>query len=229
VPASIRRALRHIRITTNGACRAIALLVLPLVLAACGSFRMPGSAASPTPKLVWHVAPVAVSSPCTPQPCALVGGLQIMISNVDRSATPPPNDPPEPAGSHYLRLDVSFLAVTGTHTVYDPHAAMPIVIDEDGPDSMTNSAPGASISYKMANPDNFCGPAPTPSAIAGGGLGGNIAPPLATLAPGQRVGPVHMCFWVKGAVNQRLTYAWWPSIVPDTPGTLYKPVMIPLA
>ena len=159
---------------------------------------------------------------------ALVGGLQIMISKVDRNATAPPNDPPEPAGSHYLRLDVSFLAVTGTHTVYDPHAAMPIVIDEAGPNAVTNSAPGVSVSYKMANPDNFCGPAPTPSAIAGGGLGGNIAPPLAVLGPGQHVGPVHMCFWVKGSVNQQLTYAWWPSIIPDTPGTLYKPVMIPL-
>jgi len=203
-------------------------LVLPFVLAACG-LRMPGSAASPTPKPVSHVAAIAVSSPCTPKPCALVGGLQIMISGVERNAKAPPNDPPGPAGSHYLRLDVSFLAVSGTHTVYDPHAAMPILIDEDGPDSMTNSAPGVSISYKMANPDYFCGPAPTPSAIAGGGLGGNIAPPLATLGPGQRVGPVHMCFWVKGRIDQRLTYAWWPFIVPDTPGILYTPIMIPLA
>jgi hypothetical protein len=151
-----------------------------------------------------------------------------MISSLDRNATPPASDPPRPAGSHYLRLDVSFLAVTGTHAVYDPHAASPIVIDEGGPDSMTNTAPGVSVAYKMANLDSFCGPPPTPSPNASGPLGTNIAPPLATLAPGQRVGPVHMCFWVQGPVNQRLTYAWWPSIIPDTPGTLYKPVMIPL-
>jgi len=133
-----------------------------------------------------------------------------------------------PAGSHYLRLDVSFLAVTGTHTVYDPRAATPIVIDEDGPDSSTNSAPGAAITYNMANPDNFCGPPPTPSATAGGAMGGNIAPPLATLGPGERAGPVQMCFWVRGPVNQRLTYAWWPSGIPNTPGILYMPVTIPL-
>ncbi|HEX3630441.1 MAG TPA: hypothetical protein VHW91_08225 [Candidatus Dormibacteraeota bacterium] len=152
--------------------------------------------------------------------------MELIISNIDRNATPPANDRPEPAGSHYLRLDVSFLAVSGTHTIYDPHAATPIVIDEDGPDSMTSGAPGVSISYKMANPDNFCGPAPTP--IAGAELGGNIAPPLATLTPGQRVGPVHMCFWVTGPVNQHLDYAWWPTIVPDTPGVVYKPVTIAL-
>jgi hypothetical protein len=153
-----------------------------------------------------------------------------MISNIDRTATAPANDPPEPAGSHYLRLDVAFLAVSGTHTIYDPHSAMPIVIDEDGPDSMSMgaNAPGASISYEMANPDYSCGPAPAPSTVAGQGLGGNIAPPLAKLSSGQRVGPIHMCFWVKGPVDQKLTYAWWPSIVPDTPGTIYTPVMIPL-
>ena len=151
-----------------------------------------------------------------------------MISSIDRNATPPPNDPPRPAGSHYLRLDVSFLAVTGTHTVYDPRAATPIVIDEDGPDTMTNSAPGAAITYSMANPDYFCGPPPTPAATAGGAMGGNVAPPLATLGPGERVGPVQMCFWVRGPVNQRLTYAWWPSGIPNTPGILYEPVTIPL-
>jgi len=189
---------------------------------------MPASVTSSNQALVWRVQPVAISSPCSPQPCALVGGLEIMISNVDRNATPPLNDPPRPAGSHYLRLDVSFLAVTGTHTVYDPRAATPIVIDEDGPDTSTNSAPGAAITYNMANPDYFCGPPPTPSATAGGAIGGNVAPPLATLGPGERVGPVQMCFWVRGPVNQRLTYAWWPSGIPNTPGILYKPVTIPL-
>ena len=206
----------------------MALLAVPVVLVACGGIRMPGSLLPPSPTPVWHVAPIAVSSPCTPKPCARVDGLQIMISNIERNATIPASDPPEPSGSHYLRLDVSFLAVTGTHTVYDPHAATPIVIDEDGPDSMRSGAPGVTVSYTMANPDNFCGPAPPPSAAPAGGLGGNIAPPLATLSPGQRAGPVHMCFWVKGPVKQRLTYAWWPSIVPDTPGILYTPVMIPL-
>lgn len=169
-------------------------LVLPLVLASCGGTRIPASATSSNQALVWRVQPVALSSPCSPKPCAQVGGLEIMISNVDRNATLPPNDPPRPAGSHYLRLDVSFLAVTGTHTVYDPHAARPIVIDEDGPDSTTNSAPGASITYKMANPDSFCGGPPAPTAIAGTAVASNVVPPLATLGPGQRVGPIHMCF-----------------------------------
>jgi hypothetical protein len=188
---------------------------------------MPASVTLSNQGLIWQVKPVAVSSPCSPQPCALVGGLEIMISNVDRNATPPLNDPPSPAGSHYLRLDVTFLAVTGTHTVYDPRAATPMVIDEDGPDSSTNTAPGAAITYNMANPDNFCGPPPTPSASAGA-MGGNVAPPLATLGPGERVGPVHLCFWVRGPVNQRLTYAWWPSGIPNTLGILYEPVTIPL-
>src|SRR3989442_1000226 len=113
-----------------GLHRTLAPLVLPLVLASCGSIRIPASVTSSNQGLVWRVQPVAISSPCSPKPCALVGGLEIMISSIDRNATPPPNDPPRPAGSHYLRLDVSFLAVTGTHTVYDPRAATPIVIDE---------------------------------------------------------------------------------------------------
>jgi hypothetical protein len=138
----------------------LAPLVLPLVLASCGGVRMPASVTSSNQALVWRVQPVAISSPCSPKPCALVGGLEIMISNIDRNATPPPNDPPRPAGSHYLRLDVSFLAVTGTHTVYDPRAATPIVIDEDGPDTSTNSAPGAAITYDMANPVTSVAPLP---------------------------------------------------------------------
>ena len=35
-------------------------------------------------------------------------------------------------------------------------------------------------------------------------------------------------FWVRGAVNQNFTYAWWPFNAPDTPGVLYRPVEIPL-
>lgn len=93
---------------------------------------------------------------------------------------------------------------------------------------MTNSAPGASVSWNMANVDAYCGPPPTPSAPQGGGLGGNLPAILGTLSPGQHAGPVHMCFWVKGPVDQQLTYAWWPFNAPDTRGVLYEPVMIPL-
>lgn len=176
----------------------------------------------------WRVVPIALSAPCAPKPCALVGGLEIWISNIQREAVPPASAEPGPSGSHYARLDVSFVSLAGTHTVYDPHSAMPILIDEDGPDSMTNSSPGGSVSYQMANVDAFCGPRPTPSFAPGAALGGNVPSPLGTLKAGDRVGPVHMCFWVKGPVNQRLIYAWWPSIVPDTPGTIYEPVKIPL-
>jgi hypothetical protein len=144
------------------------------------------------------------------------------VSDLERNAPAPAGATDRPPQSHYVRLRLSFVAVSGEHTVPDPGAFM--LIDEGGPDSMTSTAPGMSFSNKYAHRDNFCGATP-PSTASGGG---NIAPPLAQLKPGQRFGPFQMCFWVAGAVNQHLTYAWWPFNAPDTPGVLYRPIEIRL-
>jgi len=191
--------------------------VLLLGIASCSGPAV-GTSARPSARVV----PVATSAPCSPKPCALVNGLQVIVSDLERDAAVPAGATDRPPQSHYVRLRLSFVAVSGDHTVLDPGGFM--LIDEDGPDSMTSSAPGVSLSHKYAHRDNSCGATP-PSSGSGGG---NVAPPLAQLKAGQRFGPLQMCFWVRGAVNQNFTYVWWPFNAPDTPGVLYRPVEIPL-
>jgi hypothetical protein len=199
------------------AYRIVLASLVMLWTAGCASAQVPVSV---RPSV--RVVPVATSAPCSPKPCALVDGLQISVSDLERSAVAPAGATDRPPQSHYVRLRLSFVAVSGDHTVWDPGAFM--LIDQEGPDSMTSSAPGVSLSHQYAHRDNFCGATP-PSTGSGGG---NIGPPLAQLKPGQRFGPFQMCFWVRGSVNQRLTYAWWPFNAPDTPGVLYRPVEIAL-
>lgn len=193
------------------------LLILGVV--GCGPSQGPVAARASA-----RVMPLATSAPCSPKPCALVNGLQIVVSDLVRDASRPSGGLEAPSGTHYVRLRVSFIDVSGDHTVLDPRSFMPSLIDEEGPDHMTSAAPGASVAYQLAHPDNYCGAAP-PSIGSGGG---NVAPPLAQLKSGQRFGPLELCYWVRGPIDQRLTFAWVPFNWPDTPGVLYRPVEIPL-
>jgi hypothetical protein len=193
--------------------------LLVMALAACTAARDPAPARAPAKLL-----PLATSAPCSPKPCAVVDGLEIVVSGLERDAPRPSGGLEAPSNSHYVRLRVSFTDLSGEHTVLDPRSFTPSLIDEEGPDSTTSGAPGASLSYQLAHPDNFCGAAP-PSIGSGGG---NVAPPLAKLKPGERFGPLQLCFWVRGKIDQRLVFAWVPFNWPDTPGVLYRPVEIPL-
>jgi len=193
--------------------------LLMLGIASCGAAQV-----SPSARASAKVAPLATSEACSPRPCALVNGLQINISDLERDAPRPSGGLTPPADTHYVRLRVSFLAAAGDHSVLDPRSFTPSLIDEGGPDSMTSGGPEASFSYQLANPDNYCGAAP-PSLGPGGG---NPAPPLAQLKSGQRFGPLQLCYWVRGPVSQHLTFAWVPFNWPDTPGVIYKPVEIAL-
>ena len=179
---------------------------------------------APSARASAKVVPLATSAPCSPSPCALVNGLQLIVSDLERDAPRPSGGLTAPPDTPYVRLRVAFIAVAGDHAVLDPRSFMPSLIDEGGPDNTTSGGPGASFSYQLAHPDNYCGGAP-PSIGAGGG---NVASPLAQLKSGRRFGPLQLCYWVRGPVNQRLSFAWVPFNRPDTPGVIYRPLEIPL-
>ncbi|HKF79043.1 MAG TPA: hypothetical protein VKF59_23070 [Candidatus Dormibacteraeota bacterium] len=115
---------------------------------------------------------LAVSSePCGPQPCLARHGVTVLVSNVDRSASPG-------SGPHLVRLDVTFVGTSGTHTVTPAEF---VLSDAAGTPVLPVTAPAQGCS---------------------------ATPVQQTLQAGQRLGPYPVCFAVRGQAGQDLTLSW---------------------
>lgn len=116
------------------------------------------------------------SDPCSPQPCLSHSGVTVLIGNVNRNAGAGSD-----ARTHLVKLDVTFVGVSGTHTVTPEEVAMR---DSTG-NLVLASLDEASASCGSAN-----------------------ASDTADVSAGQRAGPYTVCYPVAGAANAPLTLVW---------------------
>jgi hypothetical protein len=115
------------------------------------------------------------SDPCSPAPCVAHGGVTVLVASVDRGAGAA-SDPRE----HLVRVRVSFIATSGTHTVTPESVAI-----RDSTGGMTL----AGVDQAAA----ACGDDATTST---------------DLTAGQRAGPYTLCYAVGGAASAPLTLVW---------------------
>jgi hypothetical protein len=129
---------------------------------------MPGLPGAALPDLAQH------SDPCGPQPCLSHGGVAVFIANVNRNA-----GPASTSGAHLVRLDLTFVGTSGTHTVTPESVAI-----QDSSGSMTL----AGIDQAAAR----CGSASVSQEVTSG----------------QRAGPFTVCYAVSGPASAPLTLVW---------------------
>ena len=89
------------------------LAVLGGVLWLAGSRAQQASAPAPTTTNYLVPLPAPTSAGCHPQPCVSVDGLELIVSGVDRH----PALASCAAGRSVIRVDLTFVAVSGTHEV----------------------------------------------------------------------------------------------------------------
>ena len=114
------------------------------------------------------------SDPCSPQPCMAHSGVTVYVANVNRSAGPASD-----AGSHLVRMDLTFAVGSGTHTVTPEEVAI-----RDSAGGMT-----------LAGADDTaarCG----------------AAAEAQDLSAGQKAGPFTVCYAVAGSATAPLTLVW---------------------
>lgn len=162
------------------ALEAIALLVVTLVIGSAinGFVRQGGGGAGlpgglPLPSGLPGLS--QPSDPCSPAPCVAHSGVTVLIAGVDRNVGPASD-----AKSHLVRLKVTFVATSGTHSVTPEAVAI-----RDSTGSMTL----AGVDQAAA----ACGDDATAST---------------DLSAGQRAGPFTLCYAVDGASSAPLTLVW---------------------
>jgi hypothetical protein len=114
------------------------------------------------------------SDPCSPQPCMAHSGLTVLVGGLDRSAGPASD-----GRSHLVRLTITFVDTTGSHTVTPEEVAI-----RDSTGGMTL----AGVDQAAAG----CGDA-------------NVS---ADVEAGQRAGPYTVCYAVAGTAGTPLTLVW---------------------
>jgi hypothetical protein len=150
----------------------VLLIVLLAVLLAAHIIRAPATSIS---------TGIPSAAPCAPAPCAVLGGIKLTVSDINRN-WPVPKDAlvkPDP-GYHLVRLQVTFTDESGEHEV------SPYGLNLRDPLGYQHSA------------SPFLG---TGCETARG----------AALAPGGKVGPTPLCFEAGGPVDGPLKLIWIPS------------------
>jgi hypothetical protein len=157
---------------------ALAALVVVLVVGVAvgsavrqaGSGGLPGGLGLPT-----GVPPLSTrSDPCAPQPCLAHGGVTVLVANVNRSAGPSSD-----GKGHLVKLDLTFVGTSGTHTVTPEEVAV-----RDSSGSMV--MPGMDAAAAQ------CGSTSVSEDVQAG----------------QRAGPYTVCYAVGGAQTGTLTVVW---------------------
>lgn len=162
---------------------ALALLVLLVVLGSAisgalrgqgGSGALPGVPGGlPLPSGLPGIS--QRSDPCSPRPCMAHSGLTVLVSDVQRDAGPAPGG----GGARLVRLSVTFVSTSGTHTITPEEVAL-----RDGTGSMVLAgAQGSSAD------------------CAGAAVSRE-------LEAGQRAGPYALCYAAGGAAAGPLTLVW---------------------
>lgn len=183
----------------------VILLVIGLLYFA-GRALVPNSpGGSHATRPVSPTASPAVSDTCSPKPCLSRAGLTLLVSDVRRDPSGP-LFPLLPAGEHWLTLSATFLDTKQEHDVTDPQFVSDFVSDETGPDQEGYSAPGGFVERRLPIAAD-CGHS---SSIAspGGSDGGAAEPPHVHLRPGDRYGPIQLCYIMAGPPNQRVVIHW---------------------
>jgi hypothetical protein len=114
------------------------------------------------------------SDPCSPQPCMAHRGLTVLIANVNRNAGAAAD-----GRSHLVRLDVTFLSTSGTHSVTPEEIA---IRDSTGQLTLAGADQGAAT----------CGEAAVSEDVG----------------VGQKAGPHTVCYAVGGSASAPLTVVW---------------------
>jgi hypothetical protein len=151
---------------------------------------------------------VIVQSPgpaCSPAPCAVSGGLVIRFANLNRAWVPPSASSrfdvqprtPKP-GFHYVRIDLSFEAISGEHFVSADQVRL-------------RDALGYSQSTTTAGTGN---------------CGGLLA--MTTIAAPAKFGPLTVCFEAGGPSDGSLAMLWYPGESSYASSPTTRGIVIPL-
>jgi hypothetical protein len=161
---------------------ALALLVILVALGSAISSALGGGGSTTLPGVPGGVPlPSGLpglsqrSDPCSPQPCMAHSGVTVLVSDVERDAGPAPD-----GRSHVVRLNVTFVDTSGTHTITPQEIAL-----RDSTGGMTLAGANRTTSADCSDP-----------AVA------------REVEAGQRAGPYTLCYAAAGAASAPLTLVW---------------------
>jgi len=151
-----------------------AILVLFVVGAAVGSVVRQAGGDLPIGIPTGLPGAATRSDPCSPQPCVARGGVTVLVAGVDRNAGPASD-----GRAHLVRLQLTFVDGSGTHTVTPEEVAL-------------RDPSGAMLLPGMDAASAGCGDTSV----------------SADLQAGQQAGPYTVCYAVGGPAAAPLTLVW---------------------